>query len=75
MLLPANSVFGIYTLAVEVNNLSLFLKYAVDVVFILRPHFIINVSKSTFGTKHRVLLHTHCVFCYNVCAVNVCVLT
>ena len=35
----------------------------------------INVSKSTFGTKHRVLLHTHCVFCYNVCAVNVCVLT
>ncbi len=38
ILLPANSVFGIYTLAVEVNNLSLFLKYAVDVVFILCPH-------------------------------------
>lgn len=50
ILLPTNSVFGIYTLAVEVNNLSLFLKYAVDVVFILRPHFLINVSKSTFGT-------------------------
>lgn len=50
ILLPANSVFGIYTLAVEMNNLSLFLKYAVDVVFILRPHFLINVSKSTFGT-------------------------
>jgi hypothetical protein len=50
ILLPANSVFGIYTLAVDVNNLSLFLKYAVDVVFILRPHFLINVSKSTFGT-------------------------
>ena len=54
MLLPANSVFGIYTLAVEINNLSLFLKYAVDVVFILRPHFLINVSKSTFGKNETV---------------------
>lgn len=32
ILLPANSVFGIYTLAVEVNNLSLFLKNAVELI-------------------------------------------
>lgn len=32
ILLPANYVFGIYTLAVEVNNLSLFLKNAVELI-------------------------------------------